>query len=142
MILTTKGRYAVIAMMDLTSAVKSDAVVRVIDIAMRQKLPVSYLEQIFSKLRNGNIVVSVKGPGGGYKLARDAEKISILDIMNAVNEEIKMTRCVECKTTECIPNGKTKCMSHGLWKGLSDQINNYFRSITLEDLFNGAGAAN
>jgi Rrf2 family protein len=144
MLLTTKGRYAVIAMLDLMLNLKEESsptdqtnpknTVRVSDIAARQKLAVTYLEQIFSKLRQGGIVESVKGPGGGYKLARPANKITTLDIIKAVGEEIKMTRCSECKTTSCIPEGETKCATHDLWKGLSNHINQYFADVTLDKL--------
>jgi Rrf2 family iron-sulfur cluster assembly transcriptional regulator len=137
MILTTKGMYAVIAMVDLLkTAGAANNVIRIAQIADNQKLSISYLEQIFAKLRAADIVASVKGPGGGYKLAKAPEEISVLDIMTAVDENIKMTRCSECKGSGCVIDGQ-KCDTHNLWKGLTTVIKDYFAAINIAQIAAG-----
>ena len=127
--LTTKGRYAVTAMLDL--AFHSDTKpVTLTDIAARQTISLSYLEQLFSRLRRANMVKGIRGPGGGYTLADTADKINIADIIAAVDEPIDATKCggeANCQKEQA-------CLTHDLWMGLSDQIRAYLKDITLAQL--------
>ena len=127
--LTTKGRYAVTAMLDL--AFHSDLKpVTLTDIAARQTISLSYLEQLFSRLRRANMVKGIRGPGGGYTLADTADKINIADIIAAVDEPIDATKCggeANCQKDQ-------SCLTHELWMGLSDQIRDYLKGITLAQL--------
>ncbi len=131
MILSTKGRYAVMAMVDL-AAQKQAGPVTLAAIAERQEIPLAYLEQIFAKLKRAGIVSSVRGPGGGYKLGKAADELTIAEIVLASEESIKMTRCGgEVKV--CMAT-KTRCLTHDLWQGLGEQIQNYLGTLTLEDV--------
>ena len=124
--LTTKGRYAVTAMLDLSLNYGSGSIT-LADISERQSISLSYLEQLFSKLRKHKLVSSARGPGGGYKLSRPAEEITVFDVVSAVDENLDSTACKgkgNCKNGEA-------CLSHHLWCGLSEQIQNYLASITL-----------
>jgi Rrf2 family iron-sulfur cluster assembly transcriptional regulator len=132
MILGTKARYAVMAMVDL-AAHANEKPVRLAEIATRQEIPQAYLEQIFARLRQQGLVKSVKGPGGGYKLARAAAETPIADIVVAADESIKMTRCESHAAGGCMAT-KARCLTHDLWDGLSEHIYNYFSAITLEDV--------
>jgi Rrf2 family iron-sulfur cluster assembly transcriptional regulator len=132
MILGTKARYAVMAMVDLAGHA-SDKPVKLADIAARQEIPLAYLEQIFSKLRSHGLVQSIKGPGGGYKLARAVSDTPISDIVVAAEESMKMTRCEAHKESGCMAS-KARCLTHDLWDGLSEHIYNYFNAITLDDV--------
>ncbi len=127
--LTTKGRYAVTAMLDL--AFHSDTKpVTLTDIAARHTISLSYLEQLFSRLRRANMVKGIRGPGGGYTLADTADKINIADIIAAVDEPIDATKCggeANCQKEQA-------CLTHDLWMGLSDQIRAYLKDITLAQL--------
>ncbi|MGH1485684.1 MAG: Fe-S cluster assembly transcriptional regulator IscR [Cellvibrionaceae bacterium] len=127
--LTTKGRYAVTAMLDL--AIHADkGPVSLADISKRQEISLSYLEQLFSKLRKSELVSSVRGPGGGYQLSRPLDAIFVAQIVDAVNESIDATNC----------NGKGNChqgeicLTHHLWEDLSEQIHNFLSSISLAKL--------
>ncbi len=127
--LTTKGRYAVTAMLDL--AIHADkGPVSLADISKRQEISLSYLEQLFSKLRKSDLVVSVRGPGGGYQLSRALDGIFVAQIIDAVNESIDATNC----------NGKGNCnqgeicLTHHLWEDLSAQIHNFLSNISLANL--------
>ena len=130
--LTTKGRFAVTAMVDL--AIRGGkGPVTLAGISERQKISLSYLEQLFGKLRRNNVVASVRGPGGGYCLARPASKISIVDIIVAVDEPLDVTNC-EAKGT-CM-DGKP-CMTHELWFGLNEAIHEYLGKVNLQQLVDG-----
>ena len=131
--LTTKGRYAVTAMLDLAfhSRVKP---VTLTDIATRQTISLSYLEQLFSRLRRAGLVVGVRGPGGGYKLSREAEGISISDIILAVDEQVDLTNCE--KKANC--HDGQPCLTHDLWMGLSETVSNYLEGISLGQLLEHA----
>ncbi|MDD2659683.1 MAG: Rrf2 family transcriptional regulator [Methylococcales bacterium] len=127
--LTTKGRYAVSAILDLAfhSQIKP---VTLTDIAARQTISLSYLEQLFARLRRANIVKGIRGPGGGYTLASNADEINIADIIAAVDEPIDATKCggdANCQNEKA-------CLTHDLWMGLSEQISNYLKGITLAQL--------
>lgn len=129
--LTTKGRYAVTAMLDL--GLRYDqGVVTLADIAKRQGISLSYLEQLFAKLRRVGLVNSVRGPGGGYNLAKDPSEISVAEIILAINENIDARRCGG--TSDCV--GGDRCLTHDLWEGLSERIYDFLAEITLGDLVN------
>jgi Rrf2 family iron-sulfur cluster assembly transcriptional regulator len=130
--LTTKGRYAVMAMVEIAST-DSHSPLKLANISVRQSIPQNYLEQIFLKLRKADLVKAVKGPGGGYLLNLSKEDITIINIIDAVEENTKMTRCSTNK--ECIKDG-VKCKTHNLWKGLGNQIRSYLSSISVADVMN------
>lgn len=127
--LTTKGRYAVTAMLDL--ALHGDqGPVSLADISARQEISLSYLEQLFSRLRRQELVTSVRGPGGGYRLSRNANDVYIAQVVDAVNESLDTTRCGnrgDCQQGE-------KCLTHHLWADLSEQIHQFLNGISLGDL--------
>ncbi|RRQ23522.1 Rrf2 family transcriptional regulator [Guyparkeria sp. SCN-R1] len=127
--LTTKGRYAVTAMLDLAIHDRGQPTA-LADIAERQSLSLSYLEQLFAQLRRGQLVSSVRGPGGGYQLAREPARINIAEIVHAVDEVVDVTRCGG--RGNCQDGGK--CLAHDLWMGLSAQIQGFLESISLADL--------
>ncbi|MGO2355836.1 MAG: Fe-S cluster assembly transcriptional regulator IscR [Marinomonas foliarum] len=127
--LTTKGRYAVTAMLDL--ALHSDkGPVSLSDISSRQGISLSYLEQLFSKLRKRSLVNSVRGPGGGYRLSRSNNDIFVAQIVDAVNESVDATGC---KGRSDCQSGNT-CLTHHLWCDLSDQIHDFLNQISLDQL--------
>ena len=129
--LTTKGRYAVTAMLDLALRYDKGAVT-LADIAKRQGISLSYLEQLFAKLRRSGLVDSVRGPGGGYNLAMEPNKISVAKIIVAINENIDATRCGGEKNC----HGDEPCLTHQLWEDLSTRIHEFLNGITLGDLVN------
>jgi Rrf2 family iron-sulfur cluster assembly transcriptional regulator len=127
--LTTKGRYAVTALLDL--AIHSDnGPVNLADISQRQGISLSYLEQLFAKLRRSELVSSIRGPGGGYRLGRGARTIRIAHIIDAVDESVDATKC---KGQGNCQQGET-CLTHHLWQDLSEQIHDFLSSISLADL--------
>ena len=127
--LTTKGRYAVTAMLDLAFH-GHDKAVALNDIAARQTISLSYLEQLFARLRKAGMVQGVRGPGGGYQLSRDAGLINVAEIIAAVDEQIDATRC--SGKSNC--QGDQACLTHELWTGLSEQIKHYLMGISLAEL--------
>jgi Rrf2 family transcriptional regulator, iron-sulfur cluster assembly transcription factor len=130
--LSTKGRYAVMAMVDLAKHGSGEPI-SLAEIAERQEISLSYLEQLFAKLRAGNLVKSVRGPGGGYLLARGADGTRISDIILAVDEPIRATRCTPGAPLGC-SGSKTRCLTHDLWEELGNQIHLYLSSVTLADV--------
>lgn len=130
--LGTKAQYAVMAMADLATCASS-VPVRLTEIAERQTLPLSYLEQLFVKLRKKGLVKSVRGQQGGYILALTPEQLKISDILQAVEEKVKTTRCSRKSDLSC-QGTSHKCLAHDLWAGLEERIEDYFRSVTLHDL--------
>ena len=131
MILTTKARYAVMAIIDIADS-KSAQPTALVTISERQKISLSYLEQIFSRLRKAGLVESVKGPGGGYVLSKNTKEITIDEIIKAMGEPIKMTRCGNVKKS-CVSTN-SKCKTHNLWNGLENKIYEYLNSISLADI--------
>ena len=127
--LTTKGRYAVTAMLDIALH-HEQGPVSVAEVAERQAISSAYLEQLFSKLKRAGLLRSVRGPGGGYELARRLDRINISHIIAAVGEGVDATRC---KGTADCQDGAT-CLTHDLWTGLSNRIDEFLSGITLEDL--------
>jgi Rrf2 family transcriptional regulator, iron-sulfur cluster assembly transcription factor len=130
--LSTKGRYAVMAMVDLAQH-SGAAPVSLADIAERQEISLSYLEQLFAKLRRGGLVKSVRGPGGGYLLAHERDATRIADIILAVDEPIHAIRCKPGATLGC-RGDRSRCLTHDLWEELSNQIHLYLSSVSLGDV--------
>ena len=131
--LTTKGRFAVMAMADLALHGGSSPVT-LSSISERQKISQSYLEQLFGKLRKRNIVVAVRGPGGGYYLARPSAQISVADIVVAVDESVDATRCGG--KANC--HDEKQCITHDLWMGLNDALYGYMAGVSLQNLVDAA----
>lgn len=132
--LSTKGRYAVMAMVDL--AMHSDGKpVALAAVAERQDISLSYLEQLFARLKRNALVKSVRGPGGGYMLAHGADGTRISDIILAVDEPIRVTRCDPQSPHGCTKT-KMRCATHDLWSELSNQIHLFLNSVTLADVVN------
>ena len=133
--LNTKSRYAVLAMVDIANHAKSEPC-NLSHISIRQNISLSYLEQIFNKLRKSNLVESLRGPGGGYKLVKSSSEIKISEIINAVDENIQATGCGNNPKSFC--TGKSeKCLTHEFWSDLEELIANYFDSVALSDIANG-----
>lgn len=132
--LSTKGRYAVMAMVDLARYSQGHPVA-LAEIADRQEISLSYLEQLFAKLRRAMLVKSVRGPGGGYLLARDMEEMRISDVIMAVDEPIRATRCEPNSPIGC-HSDKSRCLTHDLWEELGNQIHLYLASVSLGDVVN------
>lgn len=127
--LTTKGRYAVTAMLDL-AVHAGEKPVPLADISERQGISLSYLEQLFARLRRRGLVVSARGPGGGYRLSRAPGEIAVVTVLNAIDENLDTTRChgrANCQ-------GGEPCLTHELWFDLSKQIHDFLSSITLGEL--------
>ncbi|THB74121.1 MAG: Rrf2 family transcriptional regulator [Gammaproteobacteria bacterium] len=128
--LTTKGRYAVSAMLDLAKHDQGGPV-SLNDISQREDISLSYLEQIFTKLRKADLVKSVRGPGGGYTLGRNAEKISVANVIDSVGEEVDLCCCGDSHDEE--HKGET-CFTHKLWSGLTLLMREYLQSVSLQEL--------
>jgi Rrf2 family iron-sulfur cluster assembly transcriptional regulator len=129
--LTTKGRYAVTAMLDLALH-GDDAPISLADISKRQDISLSYLEQLFTRLRKEGLVKSTRGPGGGYSLGKPAEQIAVSDVISAVDEQVDATRCGGLSNCQ----DDQPCLTHDLWMDLSRQIYTFLNGITLAKLTN------
>ena len=127
--LTTKGRYAVTAMLDLALH-NAHGPINLADIAKRQEISLAYLEQLFAKLRKCSLVESARGPGGGYRLKRPADEISVRDVIDAVDEPVDTTRCGGLENCQ----GELRCLTHDLWEDLNTQISVFLNSVTLGEL--------
>lgn len=127
--LTTKGRYAVTAMLDLALHGQQGPV-SLAEISSRQEISLSYLEQLFSKLRKNGLVTSTRGPGGGYSVARGLSEVAVSEIIGAVNESVDATQCAGKEN--CHSHGR--CLTHDLWEGLSLQIEEFLSSVSLQDM--------
>lgn len=132
--LTTKGRYAVTAMLDLALHYDNGPIT-LADISQRQGISLSYLEQLFSKLRKNGLVDSARGPGGGYRLSRSASEICVADVITAVDEKVDAMRCGG--KGNCQDNGQ--CLTHELWCDLSNRIYDFLKGIDLEQLVQRQG---
>lgn len=132
--LTTKGRYAVTAMLDLAIH-RGRGPIALADIAQRQGISLSYLEQLFSRLRKQSLVSSVRGPGGGYNLARNASEIAVAEVISAVDENVDTTRCAGAHNCQ----DKNPCLTHDLWQELSSRIYDHLSRISLQDLVERKG---
>jgi Rrf2 family transcriptional regulator, iron-sulfur cluster assembly transcription factor len=130
--LNNKGRYAVMAMADLAKSAKEQPI-SLSEISLRQGISISFLEQIFLKLKKNNLVESSRGPSGGYLLAKSPKEIKLSSIIRAVDEKVKTVGCKKESKKGC--NGKsTKCITHNLWDDLENHINNFFERNTLNDI--------
>ena len=136
--LSTRGRYAVMAMSDIAQVSRGEPV-SLGDISARQHISQAFLEQLFAQLRKSGLVLSARGPGGGYKLARDAEDICIVDIVTAVDEPLQVTRCQGDALDGCVDG--EKCITHELWAALGRQVYGFLASITLGDVVEGRNLA-
>ncbi|MDI1282074.1 MAG: Rrf2 family iron-sulfur cluster assembly transcriptional regulator [Brevundimonas sp.] len=138
--LSTKGRYAVMAMADLARN-GTDRAVSLAEIATRQEISLSYLEQLFARLRKSGLVKSVRGPGGGYRLAKGAHETVVAEIVFAVDEPIRATRCTGHTSPKgCMMAGE-RCITHNLWEDLGDEIHRFLAQVSLEDVvLNRTGA--
>jgi Rrf2 family iron-sulfur cluster assembly transcriptional regulator len=132
--LTTKGRYAVTAMLDLALH-RDEGPVTLADISQRQGISLSYLEQLFSRLRRNGLVESTRGPGGGYRLGRPADAIVVSEVIAAVDESVDATRCGGLENCQ----GEQRCLTHELWCELSDQIHEFLSGISLATLVERRG---
>jgi Rrf2 family iron-sulfur cluster assembly transcriptional regulator len=128
--LTTKGRYAVTAVLDLALH-QEGGPVSLAAISERQCISLSYLEQLFAKLRRNNIVSSTRGPGGGYKLSSNVDEVSVSDIILAVDETCQVVDCNEGESDGC---GDYQCLTHDLWQELSNEIRTFLDGITLSEI--------
>jgi len=130
--LTSKGRYAVMAMADLAK-INTDRPTNLTEISLRQGISISFLEQIFLKLKRNNLVKSSRGPSGGYLLTKSPKEIKLLSIIEAVDERVKTLGCKKESKKGC--NGKSiKCITHNLWDDLETHINKFFEDNTLNDI--------
>jgi Rrf2 family iron-sulfur cluster assembly transcriptional regulator len=132
--LSTKGRYAIMALVEIAKHAPGKCV-PLQEIALSQKLPVDYLEQLFMKLRRARLVASMRGPGGGYRLARSARDINIADIMSAVDEPVRMMRCETDDDPGCLDG--ERCATHELWQALDGHIMEFLRRVSLRDVVHG-----
>jgi len=131
--LSTKGRYAVMAMVDI--GVNGEGrTVSLAEISERQDISQEYLEQLFVKLRKAGLVQSARGPGGGYRLSREADDIVIYDVIAAVDEPMKMTRCEGDAVDGCVKG--ERCCTHDLWSSIGRQVNTFLANVTLDDVVN------
>ena len=127
--LTTRGRYAVTAMLDLALHYETGPV-SLSEIAERQGISQSYLEQLFSRLRKRGLVDGTRGPGGGYRLLKSSERISVADVIDAVDETVDATRCGGQRNCQ----GEQRCLTHDLWEDLSTQIRDFLGNVSLDEL--------
>ncbi len=132
--LNTKGRYAVMAMADIAKHADCDAI-PLSAIADRQRISLAYLEQLFQRLRRAGLVDSARGRSGGYRLGRPASDITVAQVMAAVEEEVRMTRCSGDEGPACF--GAERCLTHGLWDALGEEIGAFLARITLDDVVSG-----
>jgi len=131
--LGTKGRYAVIAMLRMSDTLKHQHIVPLSQIAEAENISITYLEQLFTRLRKSGLVVSSRGSMGGYTLGRSASAISLAEIIMAADENLFFTRCDPVSSKGCTKTGAL-CKTHHLWEGLTNQVFNFLGNITLEDL--------
>jgi Rrf2 family transcriptional regulator, iron-sulfur cluster assembly transcription factor len=136
--LNTRGRYAVMAMADLAKY-GAESALPLPAIAERQQISLAYLEQLFLKLRRAGLVESARGRSGGYRLGRPPNAITVADVMAAVEEDTRMTRCGGEAAKPCMPG--QRCLTHGLWDALGDQIAAFLESVTLQEVLDGIPVA-
>ncbi|MFV0296250.1 MAG: Rrf2 family transcriptional regulator [Hyphomicrobiaceae bacterium] len=132
--LNTRGRYAVMAMADIANC-DSEQAIPLSQISERQRITVAYLEQLFQQLRRAELVESARGRAGGYRLARPSSEISIAEILVAVDEGTRMTRCLEDGSEPCLAG--SRCLTHNLWVALGQEISTFLGRVTLKDVVDG-----
>jgi Rrf2 family transcriptional regulator, iron-sulfur cluster assembly transcription factor len=133
--LNTKGRYAVMAMVDIAKYAEQDATVPLSMVAERQGISLAYLEQLFVKLRRFGLVESARGRSGGYRLGRDPASITVAEVLRAVDEDVQMTRCGMAGEGPCV--GGQRCLTHDLWDALGDHIEQFLSRTTLQNVIDG-----
>lgn len=134
--LTSKGRFAVTSLVDMAINTRGNKPISLSEISQRQNISSAFLEQIFSALKKNGIVKSIRGPSGGYVFAKDPSFIMIYDVINAIDEELKITRC-NGKGSSCFSTKrKTKCCTHNLWNNLTNHISFFLSSISIQDVSN------
>lgn len=131
--LSTKGRYAVLALADLALHGGEHATQTLACVAERQNMPLPYLEQLFARLRRAGLVDAVRGPGGGYRLARASKAITIGEILRAADEEIRTTVCREGTNVSCVGH-EGRCLAHGVWQALGERIDGFLASVSLAEV--------
>lgn len=134
--LSTKGRYAVMAMTDLAGH-DGGRPVALAEVAERQQISLAYLEQLFARLRRKGLVLSARGPGGGYRLAKPAGETTIAEVIQAAGEPLRATRCAGGEAILGCLRGGARCLTHDLWEEAGRRIEDYFASVTLADVLNG-----
>ena len=134
--LSTKGRYAVMAMIDLAGH-GAERPVALGEIAERQQISLAYLEQLFARLRRKALVVSARGPGGGYRLAKPADETTIAEVLSAAGEPLRATRCTGADSILGCMRGGVRCLTHDLWEETGRRIEGYFASVSLADVLDG-----
>jgi Rrf2 family iron-sulfur cluster assembly transcriptional regulator len=134
--LSTKGRYAVMAMTDLAGQGEGRTVT-LAEIAQRQQISLPYLEQLFARLRRKGLVLSARGPGGGYRLAREPDLVCIAEIVSAVDEPLRATRCAGGESLIGCLRGGARCLTHDLWEETGRRIEDFLASVSLADVLNG-----
>ncbi len=136
--LTSKGRFAVMSLVDIAINSVGNKPVSLSEISIRQNLSLPFLEQIFISLKKSGIVKSVRGPSGGYLFAKNPDFIKIYDVIKAIDEDLKIMKC-NGVDYGCIPNkGKTKCLTHNLWNKLSNHIFYFLSSVSIDDVRNNS----
>jgi Rrf2 family iron-sulfur cluster assembly transcriptional regulator len=134
MFLTTRGRYVIMAVISMYESAKHNKPIPIKCIAVEQGLSLPYMEQLFCSLGKAGIIKAVKGPGGGYIFAKNPEEITLNDLLDAVGENIEITKCGIEKVDFCKPNSEAYCNSHALWANLSAYILQYLTSTTIKDV--------
>ncbi len=134
--LTSKGRFAVTSLVDMAINSTGDRPISLSEISQRQNISLNFLEQIFSSLKKKGIVKSIRGPLGGYIFAKDPSFIMIYDVINAIDEELKITRCKGVETSCLSTKKKSKCLTHNLWNNLTNHISSFLSSVSIRDVSN------
>ena len=132
--LTSKGRFAVTSLVDMAINSSGNKPISLSEISQRQNISIAFLEQIFSLLKKREIVKSIRGPSGGYVFAKDPSFIMVYDVIDAINEELKITRCNGHETSCLSTKRKTKCLTHNLWNNLTNHISFFLNSVSIKDV--------
>jgi Rrf2 family iron-sulfur cluster assembly transcriptional regulator len=132
--LTSKGRFAVTSLVDMAINSSGNRPISLSEISRRQNISINFLEQIFSSLKKKGIVKSIRGPLGGYIFAKDPSFIMIYDVINATDEELKITRCKGIETSCLSTKKKSKCLTHNLWNNLTNHISSFLSSVSIKDV--------
>tara|TARA_B100000530_G_scaffold59313_1_gene34262 strand:- start:120 stop:599 length:480 start_codon:yes stop_codon:yes gene_type:complete len=132
--LTSKGRFAVTSLVDMAINSNGNKPISLSEISQRQNISLAFLEQIFALLKKREIVKGIRGPAGGYIFARDPSFIMVYDVIEAIEEELKITRCNGVETSCLSTKRKTKCLTHNLWNNLTDHISFFLSSVSIKDV--------
>jgi len=132
--LTSKGRFAVMSLVDMAINSAENKPISLSEISQRQNISIAFLEQIFSLLKKRQIVKSIRGPSGGYIFAKDPSFIKIYDVIDAIEEELKITKCNGLETSCLSTKRKSKCLTHNLWSNLTHHISSFLNSVSIQDV--------